>query len=69
MDKIQEAQLNQQAITNEHLDALHTLSGELNEKIETMSSKVVLKETNKLLADLLAEQKKECKISIKLNLI
>lgn len=37
MDKLQEAQLNQQAITNEHLDALHTLSGELNDKIDKLN--------------------------------
>jgi hypothetical protein len=36
-DKLQEAQLNQQAITNDHLDALHTLSGELNDKIDKLN--------------------------------
>jgi hypothetical protein len=37
MENLQEAQLNQQAITNEHLDALHTLSGELNDKIDKLN--------------------------------
>lgn len=71
-DKLQEAQLNQQAITNEHLDALHTLSGELNDKVEKLVAKEVKIpepiDNSSILKAILEESKKEYKINVKLNI-
>ena len=70
-EKIQEAILNKTAENNEHLQAIHALTGEMVDKLNTLTKKEIeipeQVDNTDLLKSILEESKKEYKINIKLN--